>query len=265
MHCNRFLAAPLTRRQMLLQCANGFGALALTSLLGESAYGDVLREEKSPFTPRPPQFHPKATSVIFLFMDGGPSQVDTFDPKPRLAKEHGQPIRMKVPPTQFDNVGKVLQSPWAFKTYGQSGIPVSDLFPHVATCVDDLAVVRSMVSNFPEHTNANYFLHSGHGQQGRPSMGAWVTYGLATECRNLPGFVVLDSGLIPPGGLDCFNNGFLPASYQGSLFQASDPPIADLRPTEKSSELQTHKLALLRKLDHGGLDRMGGEDKLESA
>ena len=101
--------------------------------------------------------------------------------------------------------------------------------------MDDLAIIRSMVSNFSEHTNANFFIHSGNGQQGRPSMGSWVTYGLGSECRNLPGFVVLDSGLIPPGGLDCFNNGFLPASYQGSLFQAGDPPIADLRRTESSS------------------------------
>ncbi|HEV3117196.1 MAG TPA: DUF1501 domain-containing protein [Gemmataceae bacterium] len=252
---------------MLRQCANGFGAVALATLLAEPTFGARTSSDHDtdPLAPRPPQFRTRAKNVIFLFMDGGPSQVDTFDPKPRLAKEHGQPIKMKVPPTQFNNVGAVLQSPWKFRQYGQSGIPVSDLFPHVATCVDDLAIVRSMVSNFSEHTNANFFIHSGNGQQGRPSMGSWVTYGLGSACRNLPGFVVLDSGLIPPGGLDCFNNGFLPASYQGSLFQASDPPIADLRPTEKSSQLQAHKLALLRKLDQGVLERMGGDDKLESA
>src|SRR5437588_5478942 len=140
MHCNRFLAAPLTRRQMLLQCANGFGALALTSLLGESAYGEILRQDKTPLTPRPPQHQAKATSVIFLFMDGGPSQVDTFDPKPRLDREHGMPIKVKVEPTQFNNVGAVMKCPWKFKPYGQSGIPVSDLFPHVAQFVDDLAI-----------------------------------------------------------------------------------------------------------------------------
>jgi hypothetical protein len=198
-------------------------------------------------------------------MDGGPSQMDTFDPKPRLAKEHGQPIKMKIPPTQFNDVGAVLQSPWRFKQYGQSGIPVSALFPHIAEHVDELAIIRSMVSNFSEHTNANYFLHSGHGQQGRPSMGAWVTYGLGSECRNLPGFVVLDSGLIPPGGLDCFHNGFLPASYQGSLFQGGDHPIADLRPAEMRPEVQQGKLALLRKLDQGVLGRLGADDGLESA
>jgi hypothetical protein len=264
MHCQNYVAAPVTRRQMLRQCANGFGAVALAALLSEEAHGGRASAEL-PLAARPPQFKTKARNVIFLFMDGGPSQLDSFDPKPRLAREHGQPIKMKVPPTQFNNVGAVLQSPWKFRQYGASGIPVSDLFPHVATCVDDLAVIRSMVSNFSEHTNANFFIHSGNGQQGRPSMGAWVTYGLGSECRDLPGFVVLDSGQIPPGGLDCFNNGFLPASYQGSLFQAGASPIADLRPTEKSRPLQERKLALLRKLDQGVLERMGSEDKLESA
>src|SRR5438128_1684772 len=267
MHCGNFLATPLTRRQMLRQCANGFGAVALASLLAEPGYGATSSAPAGTdlLVPRPPHFGAKAKNVIFLFIDGGPSQVDSFDPKPRLAKEHGQPIKMKVPPTQFNNVGAVLQSPWKFRQYGQSGIPVSELFPHVATFVDDLAIIRSMVSNFSEHTNANFFIHSGNGQQGRPSMGAWVTYGLGSECRNLPGFVVLDSGQIPPGGLDCFNNGFLPASYQGSLFQAGDPPIADLRPTEKSGQAQERKLALLHKLDEGVLERMGSDDKLESA
>jgi hypothetical protein len=264
MHCHRFLATPLTRRDMLLQCANGFGALALAALLADSAQPPVVAGS-DPLAPRPPHFPARAKNIIFLFMDGGPSQVDTFDPKPRLAKEHGQPIQMKTPPTQFNNVGKVLQSPWSFHRYGQSGIPVSDLFPHVAARVDDLAIVRSMVSNFSEHTNANYFLHSGHGQQGRPSMGSWITYGLGSACRNLPGFIVLDSGQIPPGGLDCFHNGFLPAAYQGSLFQHGDAPVADLRRTEATSQVQERKLALLRKLDQGVLGRVGQDDRVESA
>src|SRR5262249_44029809 len=146
-----------------------------------------------------------------------------------------------------------------------SGMPVSDLFPHVGECADDLAVIRSMVSNFSEHTNANYFIHAGHGQQGRPSMGAWVTYGLGSECRELPGFVVLSSGMIPRGGLDCFGSGFPPASYQGSLFQRGRQPVADLAPSEGSTKLQAGKLALLRKLDRGTVGRMGSDDKLESA
>jgi hypothetical protein len=264
---HRFLPAPLSRRDLLRQAANGFGAVALAALLGERAFAGepAPSADKNPLAPRPPHFPAKAKSVIFLYMDGGPSQVDTFDPKPRLAREHGQPIKVKVEPTQFNNVGNVLQSPWKFAPRGQSGTPVSDLLPHIAGCADDLCVIRSMTSNFSEHTNANYFLHTGNGQQGRPSMGAWATYGLGSFCQDLPGFVVLGSGMIPPGGLDCFGNGFLPASFQGSLFQRGEQPVADLKPTEASARLQQGKLNLLRKLDRGVAERMGHEDKLESA
>ncbi len=290
MHSRNFERTPLTRREMLARCANGFGAVALAALLDDPAYAGPGRQSgahtaggsgsrqsavgsrlsQSPVGPtsqRPqsPHYPPRARSVIFLFMDGGPSQVDTFDPKPRLAKEHGQPIGIPVPPTQFDNVGKVLQSPWEFRHYGQSGTPVSDLFPQIATCVDDLAIVRSMVAEHSEHTNANYFLHSGHGLQGRPSMGAWVTYGLGAASRNLPGFVVLNSGLIPPGGLDCFNSGFLPASYQGSLFRHGEMPVADVRPAEGEAGRQERKLALMRQLDAGSKARFAGDDRLEAA
>ena len=266
MHCNHFGKRPFSRREMLQRCANGFGALALTSLLAEEEARAAESRSRNPLAPQKPHFPAKAKSVIFLFMDGGPSQVDTFDPKPRLAKEHGQPIKMKVPATQFDNVGNVLKSPWEFRQYGQSGIPVSDLFPHVATCVDDLAIIRSTVADFSEHTNANYFIHTGHGQQGRPSMGSWLTYGLGSECRNLPGFVVLNSGMIPPGGLDCFNSGFLPASYQGSLFKGSGAlPVADVQRAESTSARQEAKLALMRRLDQGLVERVGADDRLEAA
>src|SRR5437899_2423080 len=142
MHCRRFLRPPLSRRDMLRQCANGFGAVALTALLGEESRGAAAGLTNAP------HFPPRAKNVIFLFMDGGPAQMDTFDPKPRLDREHGQPIKVKTHPTQFNNVGNVLKCPWKFRQYGQSGIPVSDLFPEVATCVDDLAIVRSVVSNF---------------------------------------------------------------------------------------------------------------------
>ncbi len=253
---------------MLQQGANGFGAMALTALLGDSAFGGGVSPNQTnldPLTPHSPHFKARATSVIFLFMDGGPSQVDTFDPKPRLALEHGQKIKMDVPPTQFDNVGKVLQSPWSFKQYGQSGTPVSELFPEIASCVDDMAIIRSMVAENSEHTNANYFIHSGFGRQGRPSMGAWATYGLGSMCRDLPGFVVLNSGMIPPGGMDCFTSGFLPASYQGSLFREGGEPVADLHPAELDPKLQTGKLALMKSLDQGALHRYGEESKLEAA
>jgi hypothetical protein len=242
---------------MLATAANGFGALALAALAHDPAYG----ARPGPLEPRPPHFPPRARNVIFLFMDGGPSQVDTFDPKPRLDREHGQPIKMKTPPTQFNNVGNVLKSPWAFRPRGQSGIPVSDLFPHVAECVDDLAIIRSMVSNFSEHTSANYFLHTGSGLQGRPSHGSWVSYGLGSACQDLPGFVVLNCGLIPPGGLDCFNSGFLPASYQGTVFKAGSNPVAHITPQGD----QSAQLELLGLLDAEGTERRGHHDAIEAA
>jgi hypothetical protein len=253
---------------MLAACANGFGAVALAGLLGDRAFAGQASSQRAavdPLAPRPPHFRPQARSVIFLFMDGGPSQVDTFDPKPWLAKENGQAFKMPILPTQFNSNGAVMQSPWEFKPYGRSGIPVSDLFPHVGACADDLAVIRSMVSDHPEHTNANFFMHSGNGMQGRPSMGAWATYGLGSLCQDLPGFIVLNSGMIPPGGVDCFTNGFLPASYQGSLFREGDDPVADLRRTEPNAEAQAAKAGLMHALDRASIDHNGSDAGMEAA
>ncbi len=251
----------LTRRDMLLRCANGFGALALTALLAEDAPSDT-----APALPR--LHHPaRARNVIFLYMDGGPSQIDTFDPKPLLERYHGQDPHnvFRVEPTQFNNVGKVMASPWKFDRHGQSGLPVSTLFPHIAGCADDLCMIRSMVSKFPEHTSANYFLHTGSGIQGRPSMGAWLSYGLGSENRDLPGFIVLNGGLIPPGGLDNFNSGFLPAAYQGSIFRPADPPVANIRRREADEAQQRSKLNLLSQLDRSLRTRTGNDDAIESA
>ncbi|TXT25867.1 MAG: hypothetical protein FD138_2907 [Planctomycetota bacterium] len=267
MHCRRFVTQPQTRRSMLQTCANGFGAVALSSLLNEPAFGAeaTSTSDKNPFAARKSHFDAKAKSVIFLYMDGGVSQVDSFDPKPRLDAENGKPFAMKIEKTQFNNNGNTLASPWKFKQYGESGIPVSDLFPFVGQHADKLAVVRSLTSAFPEHTNANYFLHTGHGQQGRPSTGAWVGYGLGSECQDLPGFVVLNGGLIPPGGLDNFNSGFLPASFQASVLGASDPPVANIKRAEPTAEAQQRKLDLMRRLDRKLLEQTGPVDALESA
>ena len=265
------LCCRMTRRDMLSLCRNGFGGIALMGLMGSAPFGRVLGQLSSPADPNPqlprvPHGVPKARSVIFLYMDGGVSQVDSFDPKPRLTREHGQDPRdkFKVDATQFDDVGTIMQSPWQFRRYGESGIEVSDLFPHVGSCADDLAVVRSMVADFPEHTNANYFLHTGVGVQGRPSMGAWVTYGLGSENQDLPGYVVLDGGLIPSGGLDNFNSGFLPASFQASIFRAQDQPLANIESLEDSSEVQRRKMALMRQADQRLLGRMGQVEAVES-
>ena len=246
---------------MLAQCANGFGAVALSSLLGETALGAT----GSPFELKKTHFQPKVRSIIFLYMDGGVSQVDSFDPKPRLDREHGKPFPAKMEPTQFNNIGTALKSPWKFQNRGESGIPVSDLFPKVGECVDELTIIRSMVAPFSEHNTANFFLHTGFGMQGRPCMGAWLMYGLGSECENLPGFVVLNGGLIPSGGLDNFGSGFLPAAYQGSLFGGGDQPLANIARREKTDALQRNKVALMRRLDREVLDRMGHVDPLESS
>ena len=259
--CQNFMPRPMSRREMLGRCATGFGAVALSSLLADPAYGKA----KSPFAPRKPHHDAKAKSVIFLYMDGGVSQVDSFDYKPRLEKDNGKPFSAKINPTQFDNIGKTLKSPWNFKQYGQSGLNVSDLFPHVGEMADELCVVRSMTSKFSEHNSANFFLHTGFGVQGRPSMGAWMSYGLGTEATDLPGFVVLNGGLIPSGGWDNFGNGFLPASHQATVFKTGKEPLADIRPRESRSGVQQAKLGLLNKLDQGVLNRLGKVDELESA
>lgn len=258
--CCGMRPVPTTRREMLKQAASGFGAIALSALMQQpnwagSAKGHGLH------------FPAKAKNVIFLYMDGGPSQMDTFDPKPLLTKYDGHdPAKLfKVEPTQFNNNGTMLASPWKFNNYGQSGIPVSDLFPNVAQCVDELAIVRSVVSEFPEHTFANYFLHTGSGLQGRPSMGAWVNYGLGSECENLPGFVVLNGGLIPPGGIDCFGSGFLPAAYQGSVFKPSGSAVANVSRTEKTDLLQREKMNLVNQLDQQSIGSFGEHDAIESA
>lgn len=253
-------AGPLSRRQMLARTANGFGAVALMSLLAEQSKAAGL----DPMAVRSPHFAAKAKNVIFLFMDGGPSQMDTFDPKPRLRTDHGKPIPIKTHTTVFNISDRVLGSPFSFQQYGQSGAWVSNLFPHLATCVDDMAIVNSMVSDHTEHTSANYFIHSGSGFQGRPSFGAWTVYGLGTEAKNMPGFVVLESGLIPPGGMDVFGSGFLPASYQGTLFRKGANPIADLEPREEDKPYQQSKLALLRKLNQGVVQRFAGSSEVDA-
>ncbi len=266
--CQRYQSLPTTRREMLRKCASGFGAVALAGLQSDPAFAD---DNPTPGAPvdanHGPHHKVRAKNVIFLYMDGGPSQVDTFDPKPLLDKYNGKdPGKLfDVEPTQFNNNGKVLASPWKFKQYGDSGLPVSDLFPHVSECVNDLAVIRSMTSEFPEHTFANYFLHTGSGLQGRPSMGAWVNYGLGSEGQNLPGFVVLNGGLIPPGGLDCFGSGFLPASYQGSVFKPSGTGVANITPQDGSEEEQREKLGLINQLDSFASEQFGKHDSLESA
>lgn len=266
--CRRYRNLGMERRDLLKSSACGIGAVALSALLQDRNYAlvDDAQVEGTGSQPKTGLHHnATARNVIFLYMDGGPSQMDTFDPKPRLKAEHGQPFGMKMEPTQFNNNGNTLGSPWGFQQYGESGIPVSALFPHVAKHVDKLAVIRSMTSNFSEHTSANYFLHTGNGLQGRPSMGAWAGYGLGSENQDLPGFVVMNGGLIPPGGLDCFGSGFLPASFQGSVFASGTQPVANIKPLPNKIP-QRDRLDLIQQLDQMYLAKMSVQkDPIESA
>ena len=255
----------MTRRELIRKAAMGVGALAFTDQMMRDARASVANSPEGPLSPRPPHMLGKAQSVIFLYMDGGVSQVDSFDPKPRLAKEHGQAPKFKVDATVFNNNGNLMASPWGFRNYGQSGIPISDLFPHIATCADDLCVIRSMTAFSPNHPNANYALHTGHALLGRPSMGAWCSFGLGTVSQSLPSFVVLHGGQVPAGGMVNFDSGFLPANHAGSVFRLSDPALKNVARKEKTSSLQQTKLAQLNEIDQDFLGRLGNAGQVESA
>ena len=253
---------PVTRREMLRSAANGFGLVALSGLLSETATAAPTRARLPE-----PHFRPRAKHVIFCFMDGGVSHVDSFDPKPKLADLDGKPFTASKNPTANGN-RQWLKSPWAFKQHGESGLPVSELFPHLASCADDLAVIRSMKADLPLHSTGVLWLHTGSNNAGRPSLGAWSSYGLGSENRNLPGFVVLSFGVVPCGGLETFSSGFLPASYQASLFQADGTPIDNIRPADQDQRAQQAKLALLRTQDAAFSRSLGGasgDDAVESA
>jgi hypothetical protein len=200
--------AALSRRQLLGRLAGGLGSVGLAAVLAD----DAVQAAPAPLAPRSPHFHPRARHVIHLFMNGGPSQVDTFDPKPALARYHGQkpPAGVKLGP----KARALMRSPFRFRKCGQSGIEVSEIFPHVGSCIDDICVIRSMHTNVPNHEPALLMMTCGELQPIRPSMGSWLVYGLGTENRNLPGFVVLCPGK-PVVGPQLWSNSFLPGVFQG--------------------------------------------------
>lgn len=244
---------PMTRRQMLARCSTGFGALALAGMMRPAI---AL-----------PHYRPLAKHVIFCYMSGGVSHVDSFDPKPKLRELHGQPMPVKVERTQFNQNGNIFGSPFEFQQYGESGIPVSSLFPHIAESVDDLAVIRSMTSSVSEHAQGNYFFHTGFPFMGHPSAGAWLNYGLGTDNSNLPGFVVLQSGYcdVPHGGVGLFSNGYLPAQHQGSLVKVDAvEAVRNIQPLELPDN-QYKRIDLIRNLDGAFVDRIAGNQDVEAA
>ncbi|MBL8177132.1 MAG: DUF1501 domain-containing protein [Bryobacterales bacterium] len=245
-----------TRRSFLAQGAGGIGMMALADLLN-GAEGTP-----NPLIPKKPHFPAKAKNVIFMFMEGGPSQMDLFDPKPALQKWHGQPL----PPSMTKGLqlafikptAAVLASPRKFQPYGQSGMEFSDYIPHTASCADDICLVRSMHTEAFNHHPGQLLLMTGSVQFGRPTMGAWVTYGLGSESKNLPGFVVLSSGVGTSGGASNFMSGFMPSHYQGTLFRNSGDPILYLsNPDGISKETQRAGIDAVRDLNQHHLDRTG--------
>jgi hypothetical protein len=245
----------LSRRKMLTTCSSGFGMLALQGLLGKYQLSAK------------PHFTPKAKSVIFCYMSGGVSHIDTFDPKPTLRKFAGQPMPVRVERTQFNNNGNVFPSPFKFKRYGQSGIPVSSIFPKTAEMIDEIAVIRSMTSKVNEHAQGNYAIHTGFPFMGHPTAGAWINYGLGNLNQNLPGFVVLHSGgSVPPhGGVGLYGSGYLPANNQGSILQVDkDEPIINVRPKE-SIFSQRKRLDFHKSFDQRFLQQVGNNRHIEAA
>ncbi len=245
----------LTRRGLLSKTAGGFGALAASALFGREAAARGFPGDH-PLAVKPPHFKARAKNVIFFYMDGGPAQMDTFDPKPELERWDGKPMPIEAPPTQFNNVGTVMASPWKFQRGGESGLEISDLFPKIREQADKLCIIRSMKSKFPEHTAANYFLHTGHNPSGRPSMGAWCAYGLGSEANDLPGYVVVEGGLVPPGGIECYGSGFLNPAFQGSSFRPSGDPVAHAKGKHTGTTRERRRRGLL-----GDLDRLGAGDE----
>lgn len=257
------------RRDLLKMSAAGFGSLALRGLAAEQARADVKGSQANPLGIKAPHFEPKAKRVIFLFMHGGPSQVDTFDYKPLLERDHGKPLPFAKPRVFSAPTGNLLKSPWAFRQYGESGAWVSDLFPHIAKHVDDLCIVNGMHGSNSRHGGALLELHTGSDTFVRPSMGSWITYGLGTENQDLPGFITVCPTLTH-GGVNAYSSAFLPAVYSGTpLGSASVPsdqakiPFID-NAERQSKRLQRMELDLVRDMNADQLASTGPDSVLES-
>ncbi|HIM30898.1 MAG TPA: DUF1501 domain-containing protein [Planctomycetes bacterium] len=258
--------SPISRRRMLARCSTGFGSIALAGLMSDMGYagptglpeGAALKQTHHPA---------KAKHVIFCFMSGGVSQVDSFDPKPRLEKDNGKPMPVKVERTQFNNNGNIMASPFKFAPAGKSGLPISSMFPFLAKQGDELAVIRSMTTPVNEHAQGNFLMHSGVPFMGFPSAGAWTTYGLGSETQDLPGYVVLQSGgAVPPhGGVALFSNGFLPAQHQGSVLKAdAADAVRNIKPADPAM-IQRQRLDFIRANDQRFLESTAEDGKIEAA
>lgn len=257
----------LNRRQMLMSLGGGFGTMALRGLLeSEARAGESPASARNPLASRPAMFPAKAKSVIFLFMYGGPSHVDLFDPKPELERWAGKPIPVFRQEDAFNKGSKnaAMASPYKFAAHGESGVVMSEAFPHLSKCADELCVIRSLHAESNNHGPALFQMQTGNRLSGRPSMGSWVTYGLGSENENLPAFVVLmDHQGSPVNGALNWSNGFMPAAFQGVPFRPTGEPIAYLSPpTGVSSADQRARLDLLNRWNEEHLAANPGETAL---
>jgi uncharacterized protein DUF1501 len=256
---------PFTRREALKRFTTGFGMAGFATVAGQSLLAASEETLGNPWTPKAPHFAPKAKHVIVIFLQGGLSQVDSFDYKPLLDKYDGKPLPYETPRTEFAT-GNLMRSPFTFRKYGQNGIEVSELFPHIAESIDEFCIVRSMISDIPNHGPSVLMMNTGNIRAGRPSMGSWVVYGLGTENQNLPGFIVLTAG--PGGGGDSFSSAFLPAVYQGTLVPFSQPDpkrqIQYLANTRMNLVQQREQLDLLRDLNQMHVRELQGAPELEA-
>ncbi|MBY0514755.1 MAG: DUF1501 domain-containing protein [Gemmataceae bacterium] len=252
----------LSRRELLRRSGTGLGLLGLAGVLEPSAAH--ASGSANPLAPKTPHFPAKAKHVIHLFMNGAPSQVDTFDPKPGLEKYHGQQPPSGTLKTER-KTGGLMKSPFEFTRYGQSGIEVSEMYPKVGRMIDDICVIRGMHTDIPNHEPGLLLMTCGNTQPIRPSLGSWLSYGLGTENQNLPGFVVLCPGK-PVVGPALWNNSFLPGVYQGCHIQSLDPKtvIAHIRNTQISGETQREQLDLLNRLNGLHKDVRDGDDQLDA-
>ncbi len=259
---------PISRREMLRRSSVGFGGLALAALLSEEARGESPPAAAGdPLSPRPPHFAPRAKRVIFLFMHGGPSQVDTFDYKPLLDRDHGKPLPFPKPRVVSSETGNLLKSPWSFKPFGPSGIFVSELFPHVASRAGDICFIHSMHGSNSRHGGALLELHTGSDTFVRPSMGSWIAYGLGTENRDLPGFITLCPTL-SHGGVNNFGSAFLPAAYQGTPMGNASVPSDQakfhfIENHDTPRSLQRLELDLIQSMNRRQIESAGADQALE--
>jgi hypothetical protein len=257
----------LSRRRFLTSTAGGIGYLALAELLRQD--GLLAKEAENPLAPRPGHFLPKAKNCICIYLEGGPSQMDLFDPKPKLSELAGQ----KLPESLTKNVrfafiqkegAVVMGCPRKFKRYGQCGMDFSDFLPHLGTCADDICMIRSMHTDAFNHHPGQLLMNTGSTMFGRPSMGAWINYGLGSESKNLPGYVVLNSGRGTSGGTSNWSSGFLPTTYAGVLFRNQGEPVLNLNnPAGLTSQMQAKTIEALRDLN-GIRQEQSGDPEIDS-